>query len=66
MNRLNLINTEWNCYNGFIFKILEVESYKPNLDSALFGLNFSRRFLYIDLFFFNFKVFDRNENRNRN
>lgn len=66
MNRLNLINIEWNCYNGFIFRVLELESYRPNLDSALLGLNFSKRFLYVDLLFFHLKVFDRNESERRN
>lgn len=62
MNKISIIGLEWNCYNGFTFNILLLELFKPiNIDSALFGINFSRRFLYIDLLFITFKIFDLNE-----
>ncbi len=60
MNSFRLINIEWNCYNGFIFDILHLETYKLlNLDSALFGVSFSKRFLYVDVLFFTIKIFDK-------
>lgn len=58
MNQIVLINIEWNSINGCIFKLLTIELNKPNIDSSLFGINFSKRFLYIDIFFFTIKVFD--------
>lgn len=60
MNKIKILNIEWNCYNGFIFELLQLELYKPiNIDSALFSINISKDFLCIDIFFLNFKVFDK-------
>ena len=62
MNKINIINCEWNCYNGFVFNIFELELYKPiNIDSSLFGINVSRNFFYIDLLFIKIKLFDKTE-----
>ncbi len=62
MNRINLFNAEWNCYNGFVFNILELELYKPvNMDSSLFGINASRNFFYMDLLFIRIKFFDKTD-----
>ncbi len=60
MNRFTPIRIEWNCYNGFIFELFHMELYKPvNIDNALFGLNVSKDFLYIDIFFMQIKFFDK-------
>lgn len=62
MNKIVPINIEWNCYNGFSFKLLDLELYKPiNIDSALLGINFARNFCYIDILFFTIKVFENYE-----
>jgi hypothetical protein len=62
MNRINLINIEWNSYNGFIFGLLHLELYKPvNIDNALFGVNVSKGFLYIDILWMSIKVFDKTD-----
>lgn len=61
MNRISIIELEWNCYNGFIFKVLEFEP-KRYIDRALFGISFSKSFLYVDLLFFSFKIFDKTTN----
>ncbi len=60
MNNFTLINLEWNCYNGFIFKFLHLELYKPiDIDNSLFSINFTGDFLYIDILFKTFKIFDK-------
>lgn len=62
MNRFQPINIEWNCYNGFMFDLFYLETYKPfNLDGSLFGINFSKNYLYIDIFFMNIKIFDKTD-----
>ena len=58
MNRFALIIIEWNQYNGYVFEFLHLELNRPNIDSALFGVNFSKHFLYIDVFWFTIKVFE--------
>jgi hypothetical protein len=59
MNRINLIQIEWNCYNGFLFTILHLDLNKPCIDSAFFGFNISRDFIYIDFLFISIKIFDK-------
>ena len=62
MNKLTLINLEWNCYNGFCFDILGMDSYRCfNNDSSLFGINVSRQFLYIDILWITLTIFDKNK-----
>ena len=56
--RVNLINVEYNSWNGFVFSVLDVE---PFVNAALFGINASRFFLYVDLFFVTIKVFDKSD-----
>ena len=60
MNRLTIINAEWNSYNGFVFEFLHLELFKMvNIDNSLFGINISKRFLYIDIFWMQIKIFDK-------
>ncbi len=60
MNRFTPIVIEWNSYNGFNLEIFHIESYKPiNLDSSLFGISASKEFLYINIFYFTIKIFDK-------
>ena len=62
MERFTLINIEWNWYGGFVFEILHLtldERFNIDIDNALFGVNASKHFLYIDLFWMEIKVFDR-------
>lgn len=59
MLSLTLIQLEWNAWNGFIFSLVHVECSKPNMDSALFGVNASENFLYIDLLFIPIVIFDK-------
>lgn len=61
MNRLNLLEIEWNCHNGLIASILHLDFNKPNIDSALLGINISPDFLYIDILFMTIKVFDKSD-----
>lgn len=65
MKGINLLNVtpiriEWNHYNGYMLEIFHIESCVPNLDNSLFGLSFSKTFLYIDILFFTIKVYDKN------
>lgn len=57
MERFELISIEWNCYNGLIVSLVGIN------DSALFGFNFGWEFLYIDIMFFSFKIYDKNKNQ---
>lgn len=67
MNRISLINVEWNCYNGFLLQFIHLELFKPiDTDSSLFGVNVSKDFLYIDIFWKTIKIFDKNEVQNDN
>ncbi len=60
MNRFVPICLEWNCYNGLFFHFFHLELYRPlNIDGSLFGFNVSSSFLYIDIFWINFKIFDK-------
>lgn len=62
MNKITIIECEWNCYNGFIFSLFDLELFKSvNMDSALFSINVSTRFLYMDILFLKIKFFDRND-----
>jgi len=61
MNKINLIEIEWNCYNGLIVSILHLDLNKPNIDSALLGVNASPNFLYINILFMTIKVFDNTD-----
>jgi hypothetical protein len=62
MNKITIINAEWNCYNGFIFELIHLELFKPiDIDNALFGLNVSKNFLYIDILWMQIKVFDKTD-----
>ena len=62
MNRITLFNISWNCYNGFIFELLHIDSFKPyNIDSSLLGINCSKDFLIIDLFWYKITIFDLTE-----
>ena len=63
MNTLTIIELEWNCYNGLIFSVFRFDLNKPNIDSALLGINISKSFLYVDILFSTLKIFDRNENK---
>lgn len=53
INSVNLINIEWNCYNGYILDLLNID------DRALFSLHFSKDFCIVNLFFISMTVFDK-------
>lgn len=59
MNLINLIEISWNNYNGFVFQILDLELKKPNISAPLLGINFSKDFLYIYLFFKEIVIYER-------
>ena len=62
MNKIILLNIEWNNYNGFILDVLNLDLYKPILmDHSLFGINVSKQFLIINILFIRITVFDKNE-----
>lgn len=52
-----LINIEWNDLNGFILELFYID--KGCIDSCLFGLNISKSFIYIDLFYKNISIYDK-------
>lgn len=57
--RITPIQIEWNSWNGFIFKIVGIDN--GGRDRALFGINVSTNFLYVDILFFIIKVFDKTD-----
>jgi len=60
MNRLNFIRFEWNCYNGFVFNVLDIEAHKPiDFEGSLFGIYISKDFFYIEILFMTIMIFDR-------
>ena len=61
MRKLSLINIEWNHINGFEFSILNQECEWSDVNGALFGLYFSKNFLYLDVFYKTFKIFDKTD-----
>jgi hypothetical protein len=61
MTRYTLIQLEINRYNGFIFSLFYVECEWSDTDSALFGLYFGKNFLYLDIFYKTFKIFDKTD-----
>lgn len=58
---IEIIKIGGTSYSGLSFDILYIDSINPNIDSSLFGINVSERFLYISLFWNTIKIFDRNE-----
>ena len=44
-------------------KLLKLDLNLPNIDSSLFSIMVSKTFLYIDVFFINFKIFDKHEKK---
>ena len=62
MKKFTLINIEWNSWNWFIIELLGVDSGHWSGDERhLFYANVSHRFLFIDLFWFKFKIFDKTD-----
>ena len=74
LNSITPIIIEYNCWNGLIFQILNIEASNMkfettgnrfwewlNCDNALFGINFCSTFLIIDFLFFKITVFDKNK-----
>jgi len=62
MNRISLINLSWTCYSGFIFQFIHLELWKPvDIDAALFGIRFTKYFLYVSLFWFEIEIFNNED-----
>lgn len=59
MNRITILNTEWNNKNGFVFELIHLDLYSTNIEVSLIGLYFSRRFLYVDIIWKRIKIFDK-------
>lgn len=53
MRSLTPIIIEWNSWNGFIFSILAIET--NNFQGELVGVNFSKSFLVLNIFYFTFQ-----------
>jgi hypothetical protein len=56
MMAISFINIEWNKYNGFVFQIGYICSNK--IDGSFFSINFSKRFLYIEIFWKEYKIYE--------
>lgn len=53
INRIDFITIEWNCYNGMVLNLLSIDAvlFGKYIDGSLFGINFSKSFLDVSLFF---------------
>lgn len=60
INAITPIHLEWNAWNGFIFKVLDIEIGKKDSRSLL-SVNVSNSFLIIDILFMQFTVFDKTD-----
>lgn len=58
MNRITPICLEWTAWNGFTLSIFEVETNMID-NKSLFSIYFSRSFLYFEIAFKTFKIFDK-------
>jgi hypothetical protein len=59
IDRINVIGLEYTRWNGLNFYILEVE--RNLFEGSLLGLNLAPEFLYIEIFYFRIRVFDKNK-----
>ncbi len=50
MKAFNLINIQWNKYNGFIFSIIEIDLNEFN--GELFGVDFSKNHFILSILFY--------------
>lgn len=54
MEKLQLINIEWNCYNGFMLEVLCIN------DKCLFGINSAyKSFFNMHLFFMLIPIYNK-------
>lgn len=58
LQKLTLINLEYNAWNGFMFEILSIEyqGKKRGFQKSLFAIYFVKDFLIIDLLFITFEI----------
>jgi hypothetical protein len=56
-----LIDIQYNYVNAICFDFIHLDLTNPNIESSLLGFNASLDFLYIDLLFFKFKIFDKTD-----
>ena len=54
LNRLTIIELGHNCWNGFVFELIAIET--ENFEGAFLGLNFSKTFFNFNILFFHFEV----------
>lgn len=61
INNFILFCTEWSAWNGFVLHLLHFEGsiFDVYLDNSLFSINFSKNFLYINIFYISIKIFSR-------
>ena len=59
MERFTLFNAEYNFYNGFILDFFGIELSNWDFNRALFSINGSMEFLYLNILFLEIKVFDK-------
>ena len=61
INNFILFCCEWSNWNGFVLHLLHYDGdfFNKPLDNSFFSINFSENYLYIDLFFMSFKIYDR-------
>lgn len=59
MHEIILVQASWTSYNGYLFDVLHIEN--KYFDASLFRIMLSREFLYLDILFFNIKIFDKTD-----
>jgi len=61
INNFIIFCSEWSSWNGFVLHLFHYDGdiFNRSLDNSLFAINLSKNFLYIDIFFMSFKIYNR-------
>ncbi len=59
VNNIIFFCSEWSSWNGFVLHLFHYDGFIFDIyfDNSLFSINFTKNFLYIDLFFMTFKIY---------
>lgn len=58
LSEVTIARLEWNEFNGFILHLLYADFTinDVNFEGSLFGIQAAKTFLYVDLFYFQFRI----------
>ena len=55
------LHIEYGYINGFVFQVFGIDNLLMYEERSLFEINFGGTFLYIEILFFNFKIYDKTD-----